>query len=222
MEEAFAEFLGKRLSTWQPDLVVPIGSPAGQFVAKYRDRLFPGTPVVYTGMDRRTLPADAFANNATFVGESFDLEGAGGGHAPARPADEQRRRDPRGDAAGAVLGGGIPEGVRAVRGAGEVHVGERPVVRADAGPGVEAAAALVRPAGAVAAGRVGGDVQPGRRAGASERGFAGADQRDVPAPGGPGDRGGAAVPGGVGGAWRRRAWRRGSCAASRRRVSPRW
>ena len=33
------------------------------------------TPVVYTGMDRRTLPADAFANNATFVGESFDLAG---------------------------------------------------------------------------------------------------------------------------------------------------
>src|SRR5438067_2486848 len=27
MEEAFAEFLLKRLSKWQPDLVVPIGSP---------------------------------------------------------------------------------------------------------------------------------------------------------------------------------------------------
>jgi len=75
MEEAFAEFLGKRMSAWQPDVVVPIGSPAGKFVAKYRDRLFPRTPVVYTGMDRRTLPADAFADNATFVGESFDLKG---------------------------------------------------------------------------------------------------------------------------------------------------
>src|SRR4051812_42757563 len=75
MEEAFAEFLSKRMSQWRPDLVVPIGSPAGKFVAKYRDRLFPQTPVVYTGMDRRTLPPDAFANNATFVGESFDLKG---------------------------------------------------------------------------------------------------------------------------------------------------
>jgi signal transduction histidine kinase len=75
MEEAFAEFLGKRLSVWQPDLVVPLGSPAGRFVVKYRDRLFPKSPVVYSGMDRRTLPADAFANNATFVGESFDLKG---------------------------------------------------------------------------------------------------------------------------------------------------
>jgi signal transduction histidine kinase len=75
MEEAFVEFLLKRMSTWQPDLVVPIGSPAGRFVAKFRDRLFPDMPVVYTGMDRRTLPADAFARNATFVGESFDLAG---------------------------------------------------------------------------------------------------------------------------------------------------
>lgn len=75
MEEAFAEFLGKRMSAWKPDLVVPIGSPAGRFVVKFRDKLFPQTPVIYTGMDRRTLPADAFANNATFVGESFDLKG---------------------------------------------------------------------------------------------------------------------------------------------------
>ena len=75
MEEAFAEFLVKRMSEWQPDLVVPIGSPAGKFVAKFRDKLFPQTPVIYTGMDRRTLPADAFAKNATFVGENFDLKG---------------------------------------------------------------------------------------------------------------------------------------------------
>jgi signal transduction histidine kinase len=75
MEEAFVEFLTKRFTKWQPDLVVPIGSPAGRFVAKYRDRLFPQMPVVYTGMDRRTLPADAFARNATFVGEEFDLKG---------------------------------------------------------------------------------------------------------------------------------------------------
>ena len=75
MEEAFAEFLGKRMLKWQPDLVVPIGSPAGKFVAKFRDKLFSQTPVIYTGMDRRTLPADAFAKNATFVGENFDLKG---------------------------------------------------------------------------------------------------------------------------------------------------
>jgi PAS domain S-box-containing protein len=74
MEEPFVEFLLKRLAKWHPDLVVPIGSPAGRFVAKYRDRLFPQTPVIYTGMDLRTLPPGAF-DNATFVGESFNLAG---------------------------------------------------------------------------------------------------------------------------------------------------
>jgi signal transduction histidine kinase len=75
MEEAFAEFLGRRMLQWRPDLVVPIGGPAGRFVAKFRDKIFPQTPVIYTGMDRRTLPLDAFANNATFVGTNFDLKG---------------------------------------------------------------------------------------------------------------------------------------------------
>src|SRR5215467_15439225 len=67
MEGVFVEFLLKRLAKWQPDLVVPIGAPAGRFVVKFRDRLFPGTPVIYTGMDRRTVPPDAITKNATFV-----------------------------------------------------------------------------------------------------------------------------------------------------------
>ena len=74
MEEPFVEFLLKRLAKWHPDLVVPVGSPAGRFVAKYRNRLFPHTPVIYTGMDLRTLPPGAF-DNATFVGESFNVAG---------------------------------------------------------------------------------------------------------------------------------------------------
>ena len=197
LEEAFAEFLAKRLAKWQPDLVVPAGAPAGLFVAKFRDRLFPGTPVIYSWVDKRTLPADAITNNATFVGTELEIEPAGGGHAPARPGDEPRRGDPRGDAAGAVLGRGIPEGIRAVRRPDEVHVRKRPAIRADAGPGVEAATPLVRPDGAASARRVGGHVQPGRSAQAAERGVAGAGQRDVSVPGGPWHRGGTAVSGRV-------------------------
>lgn len=74
MEEALVELMRKRQSKWQPDLVVPFGSPAGIFVARHRDRLFPETtPIIYTGMDQRLLPAGALDQNATFVGESFDL-----------------------------------------------------------------------------------------------------------------------------------------------------
>ena len=42
MEEALVDLMRKRQSRWQPDLVVPIGSPACIFVANHRDRLFPG------------------------------------------------------------------------------------------------------------------------------------------------------------------------------------
>src|SRR5882724_10559856 len=51
MQEAIVELMRKRQAKWQPDLVVPIGSPAGVFVAQYRDRLFSATtPIIYTGM----------------------------------------------------------------------------------------------------------------------------------------------------------------------------
>src|SRR5438093_6363261 len=76
MEEALVEFMRKRQAKWQPDLVARIGSPAGVFVAQYRDRLFPRTtPIIYAGMDQRRLPPGALEQNATFVGESFDFPG---------------------------------------------------------------------------------------------------------------------------------------------------
>jgi signal transduction histidine kinase len=72
LEEPFVEFLLLRLTKWQPDLVVPIGAPAGRFVAKHAHRLFPKTPIIYTGMDRRTVPPYAFQKYAAFVGEDFE------------------------------------------------------------------------------------------------------------------------------------------------------
>ena len=75
MQEALVEYLHKRQAKWQPDLVVPIGSPAGVFVAQYRDRLFSETPILYCGLDQRRLPADALEKNAAFVGEDFNLPG---------------------------------------------------------------------------------------------------------------------------------------------------
>ena len=75
LHEALVEYMRKRHTQWKPDLVVPIGSPAGIFVAQFRERLFPETPIVYCGMDRRRLPLDALEKNAAFVGESFNLPG---------------------------------------------------------------------------------------------------------------------------------------------------
>ena len=75
LQEALVEYLQKRQTHWRPDLVVPIGSPAGVFVAQYQERLFPNIPILYTGMDQRRLPPDALQNNAAFVGEDFNVPG---------------------------------------------------------------------------------------------------------------------------------------------------
>ena len=61
MEEPFVEFLLKRLAKWHPDLVVPIGSPAGRFVAKYRDSSVSADACHL----HRDGPADAAARDAS-------------------------------------------------------------------------------------------------------------------------------------------------------------
>lgn len=75
MQEAIVEYLEQRQRKWKPDLVVPIGSPAGIFVAQYRERLFPETPILYTSLDRRLLPAGALDKNAAYIGQVFDIPG---------------------------------------------------------------------------------------------------------------------------------------------------
>ncbi|MFL6593835.1 MAG: ABC transporter substrate-binding protein, partial [Chthoniobacterales bacterium] len=75
MQDAIVEYLEKRQLKWKPDLVVPIGSPAGVFVSKYRDRLFPGTPILYSALDRRLLPPEALEKNAAYIGQIFEIPG---------------------------------------------------------------------------------------------------------------------------------------------------
>jgi PAS domain S-box-containing protein len=74
-QEGIVEYLRTRQARWQPDLVVPIGAPASIFVAEYRDRLFPKTPILYTSVDRRLLPTGALEKNAAYIGEVFDIPG---------------------------------------------------------------------------------------------------------------------------------------------------
>jgi PAS domain S-box-containing protein len=76
MQEALVDYMRKRQAKWQPDLVVPIGAPAGNFVAKYRNQLFPeNMPILYAGMDSRTLGPDVLKQNATYIGDSVNIPG---------------------------------------------------------------------------------------------------------------------------------------------------
>ena len=75
MQEAIVDYLLKRHAKWQPDLVVPIGAPASIFVANYRNRLFPETPILYASADRRLLPAGALEKNAAYIGQVYEIPG---------------------------------------------------------------------------------------------------------------------------------------------------
>ena len=75
MQEAIVDYLQKRQAKWRPDLVVPIGAPASIFVANYRDRLFPETPILYASADRRLLPRGALEKNAAYIGQVYDIPG---------------------------------------------------------------------------------------------------------------------------------------------------
>ena len=75
MQEAIVDYLQKRQAKWQPDLVVPIGAPASIFVANYRDRLFPETPILYASADRRLLPPGALEKNAAYIGQIYEIPG---------------------------------------------------------------------------------------------------------------------------------------------------
>lgn len=75
MQEAVAEYLEKRGAEWKPDLVVPIGGPAGKFVAKFRHRLFSNIPVLYSSLDRRLLGPEDFDENTAFLGDNYEVRG---------------------------------------------------------------------------------------------------------------------------------------------------
>ena len=75
MEEPFVEFLLKRLAKWQPDLVVPIGSPAGRFVGEISGSSVSGDARYLHGDGPAEVPPDAITKNATLVGEDFDPAG---------------------------------------------------------------------------------------------------------------------------------------------------
>jgi len=54
-ERLFLEYLVRRNRGVPPDLVIAIANPAMLFCLRYRDQLFPDSPLLVTGLDRRRL-----------------------------------------------------------------------------------------------------------------------------------------------------------------------
>lgn len=68
------DFLTAVFEARSPDLVVPVGAPALQFCTRHRAKLFPGTPLLALGVDkRRTMPKPGGEEAFAVVGVDLDL-----------------------------------------------------------------------------------------------------------------------------------------------------
>ena len=58
-----------------PDLIVTVAGPAAAFARTYREQLFPSAPLVFAGVDQRTLRGAPLGNNDTAVAVDNDFSG---------------------------------------------------------------------------------------------------------------------------------------------------
>ena len=51
----FVDYLHALYADKPPDLILAIGAPAANFVQRYRQRIFPGTPMLFTAVEARRV-----------------------------------------------------------------------------------------------------------------------------------------------------------------------
>jgi signal transduction histidine kinase len=72
-EEPFVSYIHALLSEQKPDLLVPAGAPAADFVQRHRTSLYPEVPMLVMGADVRRVPHSSLSENDTAVLVSLDL-----------------------------------------------------------------------------------------------------------------------------------------------------
>jgi signal transduction histidine kinase/ABC-type uncharacterized transport system substrate-binding protein len=75
-EAAFVEFLRTLYANRPVDLIVAIGAPAAAFIQRYRQRLFPKTPMVFTAVELRRVQYEKLTENDTVVAVAHDFPAA--------------------------------------------------------------------------------------------------------------------------------------------------
>ena len=66
----FVEYLRALNVDQPPDLIIAIGAPAANFVQRYRNDLFPKTPMLFTAVERRRVDFDKLTEFDTVVAAS--------------------------------------------------------------------------------------------------------------------------------------------------------
>jgi hypothetical protein len=72
----FVDYLRALYEEKPPDLIIAFGAPAAGFVQRYRDRLFPGTPMVFTAVEARRVQYDKLTENDAVVASRNDFAAA--------------------------------------------------------------------------------------------------------------------------------------------------
>ena len=75
-EALFAEYLRALYAARPIDLIVAIGAPAAAFVQRYRERLFPTTPMVFTAVERRRVQYERLTDKDAVVAVAHDFPAA--------------------------------------------------------------------------------------------------------------------------------------------------
>ena len=69
----FVDYLHALYADNPPDLILAIGAPAANFVQRYRKRIFPGTPMLFTAVEARRVQYDKLTHDDTFVAVAHDF-----------------------------------------------------------------------------------------------------------------------------------------------------
>ena len=75
-EALFADYLHALYTRRPIDLIIAIGAPAAAFVQRYRQRLFPVTPMVFTAVEQRRVQYEKLTENDTVVAVAHDFPAA--------------------------------------------------------------------------------------------------------------------------------------------------
>ena len=69
----FVDYLHALYAQKPPDLIVAIGAPAANFVQRYRQRIFPGTPMLFTAVEARRVEYNKLTEEDTVVAPAHDF-----------------------------------------------------------------------------------------------------------------------------------------------------
>ncbi len=72
----FVDYLQALYGAKPPDLIVALGAPAAEFVQRYRNRLFPNTPMLFTSVEARRVQYDKLTEYDTVAAAAHDFPAA--------------------------------------------------------------------------------------------------------------------------------------------------